>query len=50
MDLFPDQFKALWKIMNVRLDEEKRWVKPESPVIDISDEVKDRLQGLGYIR
>ncbi|MFH2000654.1 MAG: sulfatase [Planctomycetota bacterium] len=50
LDLFPEAFQTHWDAINTWLDEERRWEKPESPTINLSDEVEKRLRGLGYIK
>jgi arylsulfatase A-like enzyme len=50
LDLFPDEFNAHWEFMTRWLDEERQWVKPESPAINLSEEVEERLRGLGYLK
>jgi arylsulfatase A-like enzyme len=50
LDLYPEAFQAHWDFMMKWLEEEKRWVKPESPTINLTDEIEERLRGLGYLK
>lgn len=50
LDLFPDAFQTHWKDINGWIDEQSRWKRPESPIINLSDEVQERLRGLGYLK
>ncbi|MBU0753950.1 MAG: sulfatase [Planctomycetes bacterium] len=50
LDLFPAEFDEHWKYMTRWLEEEKHWVKPDGPTINLSSEVEDRLRGLGYLK
>jgi hypothetical protein len=50
LDLYPEEFKALWECMMKWLEDEKKWVKPESPTINLSEEIEERLRGLGYLK
>lgn len=49
LDLFPEEFKEHWDFMMQWLEAEEKWVRPDSPKIDLSGEVEDRLRRLGYL-
>jgi len=49
LDLFPEAFEEHWNYMMRWMEAEQQWVRPDSPKIDLSGEVEDRLRRLGYL-